>query len=561
LIDHLFRKTIGLDWYWYRVEWQARTAVHAHGVVKLSNDPGIAKLVATVYKGELASKKLITLAEQDLEEEALELDDALYDQLDQLVNAGEEARTLVNRYCNWLVNGTNPREGVDFTQITNNAQVPDPHPCGTRTLNELDNLEKVYEDLCNCCQRHICRPSGYCKNQNVPGSQCRFNYPFDLQEESELVFEEANNKVRAIFKIKRNDPYLNVHMKAALIAWKANIDFQIIFDYHAAVTYMAKYASKAERQSNSAQRIFQTVIQNASDEDTVAGRMKSIMIRTTERRDAGVGETCRMLSGWVHCKTSFKFAKVVLKVDQNQLIRNENGEFKVQNNYFFYYGNRLLLQDEYPEYNLTLPKNLIEFITAFVIKSDGLRPRHDSANTIVITWPNLPSTPNSPTYVKYCRNQLLKYAEWDYDKLALMDSGEYCQKLWTELIADPDFLQNIRQIDEGINQELVRLRQENAMMVEDELENDDWMDLSNLMPISTDDVDDSFVDRTYDWPNNPAVPAKNFQECQTYLNNQIKTLKAAGPHLDEPDLPHVDRSTLNVRRTGMTVSSTQQLKN
>jgi hypothetical protein len=43
---------------WYRFEWQSRTAIHAHGVAKLKNDPGIADLVIKVYVGRLMAQNL-----------------------------------------------------------------------------------------------------------------------------------------------------------------------------------------------------------------------------------------------------------------------------------------------------------------------------------------------------------------------------------------------------------------------------------------------------------------------------------------------------------------------
>lgn len=52
-MKHLFGGVLGLEWMWYPFEWQSRTAIHAHGVVKLKNDPGIANLVTKVYLGRL----------------------------------------------------------------------------------------------------------------------------------------------------------------------------------------------------------------------------------------------------------------------------------------------------------------------------------------------------------------------------------------------------------------------------------------------------------------------------------------------------------------------------
>jgi hypothetical protein len=40
-MKHFFGCVLDLEWMLYRFEWQSRTAINAHGVVKLKNDPGL----------------------------------------------------------------------------------------------------------------------------------------------------------------------------------------------------------------------------------------------------------------------------------------------------------------------------------------------------------------------------------------------------------------------------------------------------------------------------------------------------------------------------------------
>ena len=49
-----FKDVLDSVWIWHRYEWQSRTAIDAHGVVKIKKDPGIPRLVATTYTGRLA---------------------------------------------------------------------------------------------------------------------------------------------------------------------------------------------------------------------------------------------------------------------------------------------------------------------------------------------------------------------------------------------------------------------------------------------------------------------------------------------------------------------------
>ena len=49
----------------------------------------------------------------------------------------------------------------------------------------------------------------------------------------------------------RNDDRLNVHNIDLIIMWHANVDFQPVLSWHVVLKYIAKYASKEERRSES----------------------------------------------------------------------------------------------------------------------------------------------------------------------------------------------------------------------------------------------------------------------------------------------------------------------
>ena len=72
----------------------------------------------------------------------------------------------------------------------------------------ITNHDLDYEELCNCCQRHVCQLLGYCKSSN---NDCRFGYPFELEEKTKIVFNETSKSVRADILLKRNDKFMNVH--------------------------------------------------------------------------------------------------------------------------------------------------------------------------------------------------------------------------------------------------------------------------------------------------------------------------------------------------------------
>ena len=103
----------------------------------------------------------------------------------------------------------NPR---DPSEIVNNV-IPNPHPCSINP-NSINDSEKDYENLSNCCQRHVCRTLGYCKSNTVNG--CRFRYPFELNEKTRIDFIETGKSVKAEIILKRNNKFMNVHNRVII---------------------------------------------------------------------------------------------------------------------------------------------------------------------------------------------------------------------------------------------------------------------------------------------------------------------------------------------------------
>ena len=86
----------------------------------------------------------------------------------------------------------------------------------------------------------------YVASQVKDSPTCRFNYPQDVCNISDIQFQElSNGTVRATLNTKWNDPWLNSHQRVMPQNWRANVDLQVIIDVKACARYMAKYATKA----------------------------------------------------------------------------------------------------------------------------------------------------------------------------------------------------------------------------------------------------------------------------------------------------------------------------
>ena len=88
---HLVRKR-----HWFRYEYEGRGSIHCHGTAKLNNDPGLGQLTQTALKGFLAQK---FKDENDCSDTT---------ELDQDIEAGQNAADTVCQYVDWLLSTVNP---------------------------------------------------------------------------------------------------------------------------------------------------------------------------------------------------------------------------------------------------------------------------------------------------------------------------------------------------------------------------------------------------------------------------------------------------------------------
>ncbi len=127
-----------------------------------------------------------------------------YNEYLETIKEGDAAYYRVTSYVDTLFTAMNPK---DFS---------DPHPCCIDIQLLDENLyDSHYIELVNCTQRHVCRSEGYCKSKKKSTfNQCRFGYPFELNESTKIMFSENINKlVDAVIVLARNDPYMNPHIR------------------------------------------------------------------------------------------------------------------------------------------------------------------------------------------------------------------------------------------------------------------------------------------------------------------------------------------------------------
>jgi hypothetical protein len=342
--------TLGAEWHWYRYEFQARGSIHCHGMARLKSDPGLCKLTEIALKGYLAEK-----CEQDLDNSSVSFD----------IEQGKKASQQVCDYHDKLISTWNPELPQD-----GNWQNPQIHPCSRQYSDISENeSQSDYIDLLNTVQRHTRCSTKYCL-RHVNGStdlHCRFNYPFDCCEKTQLLFEQIHTRdntphYKAKVITKRNDPRLNNHQKTQLQGWRANCDIQVIIDHHACVEYLTKYAAKGEPRS-SVLDAFNGVISSNNDLDSEKA-VKKIMIKTLRQRDFGAQETMHLLLSLKLYSSTFHILPVNLNGSHRIETKTSESQYCAKDSLLDVYAKRKEYQESHPN---ILDINLLDFVRQFKV--------------------------------------------------------------------------------------------------------------------------------------------------------------------------------------------------
>ncbi len=77
---------------------------------------------------------------------------------------------------------------------------------------------------------------------------------------------------------KRNDPFINPHSRLQLQGWRANVDLKLILSIHAALQYIAKYASKAEIRSTTFSEILNQILSDSEPDDPILTPVQKLLL-------------------------------------------------------------------------------------------------------------------------------------------------------------------------------------------------------------------------------------------------------------------------------------------
>jgi DNA replication protein DnaC len=510
-VKHWLYDTLGAKWHWFRYEYQGRGSIHCHGTAKLNNDPGLCQLTQTALKGFLAQK---CRDENDCPDTT---------ELDQDIEAGQNAADTVCQYVDWLLSTVNPNPPDEDMWIR-----PETHPC-QRNHHDIPEHEKQsdYVDLLNMVQRHTRCSTSYClrKKSNETELKCRFHFPFHHCSQTKLEFEKIhssgdNEHYRAKIVTKRNDSRLNNHQHLQLQGWRANCDIQVVIDHYACVEYLTKYAAKGEPRSPILKQAFNSIVQNVDSNTDPRRAIKRVVMKSLGERDYAAQETMHHLLSLKLHSSSFKVMPVSL--NGSRRVRDtaniEEGESCTDYSLLDVYANR----EQYESSQNIINMNFVQFATTYKVVNNELTKLPE--NVIPRIFPTYSPNPKGPNFGLYCKYQLLRYKPWRTTQNNAWGDQEPTDDIfinsWQEFLQTPYGQSNVPDWFDKLQAVIQSQEPEDEPSDEQERTREEWMILSDLhTPF---DNSEQTPESTYDWHLDRA----NYSEQQIHeMPTWIKTNK------------------------------------
>ena len=289
-----------VDDFWYRIEWQSRGS----GVFK-----PFAIFSVFLYLSEGHIHGFLWLRN------AVRVDNVDW-------NVAEQVETIRDYFSQFLTafnaDPNRPRPETDC--LLKDYVLPD---------NRRNwDLGEDHINLCNRCQTHGALLRGECRcipAQCYKRGSCRFHFPYPVTPCPRAFVDSSGRVPRKCFAAHRNDPWLNQHSKLVLLGWRANVDMQPVLDREAAITYIAKYASKPETLSESYHAALNGFCSRLPAGLPAESAVQRLFARMAADRDISAQEAVHLLLGDHLVGCSRSFVNLNSQVDAPHALRNAVG--------------------------------------------------------------------------------------------------------------------------------------------------------------------------------------------------------------------------------------------
>jgi ATP-dependent DNA helicase PIF1 len=401
---HFLVPLLGVEHFWYRYEWQERGSGHIHGFLWLKDAPNPDEI-----NFDLLKKADIPIPDE---------------QQDKINN--------FTAYWNRIITASSPFPRQDY-----NMPLIGDHPCSIPREN-LKNTKQELADLLNWVETHTKCVAGYCLvNRKLPGQQqpqpvCRFDYPMLLRENAGIAMD---SKHRLRFEPRRNDRLLNPYNTSMILGWRANIDIKPVLSKYAAIDYIAKYASKSEKQAPAFPELLANVTSSMDGEGTAQTACQKMLNKMLGERTYSAQETAHLLLGIPLVRASATFKTVYIGPDGSNrelAVQDPDAELAAGGGE----DENLVTDDSWIQrYMNRSPEmealSLQDVLTKYSWRKSKWCTKRDKTKTVLRVYPRFSPNPEDEHYEDYCRTKVILHHPFR-DLNTIHDPDD---QLWAEIFA------------------------------------------------------------------------------------------------------------------------------
>jgi ATP-dependent DNA helicase PIF1 len=380
-LNELLHPLLGVRHFWYRYEWQERGSGHVHGFFWLDDAPKV----------------------DDIDWDVLKSADKI---------ASDEQQSKMRRFSEYwgrIITACSPNPRRD-----ENIPLIGDHPSSLERHTVLNTKEEL-ADLLNWTERHTKCTPGYCLvKRTVPGVHdpqllCRFDYPMSVRANPGVGLD-SRNRVR--FEPARNDPLLNSYNPAMIVGWRANLDIKPILSKEAAINYIAKYASKDERQAPAFPQLLASVANSMDDNGSAQMACRKTLNKMLGERSYSAQETAHLLLGIPLVRASVTFHTVYIGADggfrQVHIDNDKSSNVAEHDNSF----DRPLTGPSVMQRYIKRPPSmeslsLHDVLTKFVWTKSEWKRKKECTDTVLRIFPRFSPDPENDNYDDFCRTKLI----------------------------------------------------------------------------------------------------------------------------------------------------------
>ncbi|KAJ3505917.1 hypothetical protein NLJ89_g7163 [Agrocybe chaxingu] len=455
---HFLTPLLGIKDFWYRYEWQERGSGHIHGFLWMKDAPKVDEINFDLLK----HPGCVIPPDQ------------------------EEKMRQFTAFWDRIISTWNP-----FPHHDENQPLLGENPC-SKDRASAQYTKQELADLLNWVERHTkCMP-GYCQvkrkvtGQSEPQTFCRFDYPMALRHEAGIGLD---SKFRVRFEPRRNDRLLNTHNVAMILGWKANVDVKPVLSKDAAINYIAKYASKSEKQAPAFPELLSKVTTAMDGSATAQSACQKMLNKMLGERTYSAQETAHLLLGIPLVRASASFQTLYIGPEGGM---RELGEEDINENALEgagAEGERRVTSDSWIQRYMKRAAeleslSLHEICSKYIWKKGEWKKRRESTKVIVRTYPRFSPNPEDPRYDDYCRTKVILHHPFrSVDTFVSEDQS------WIEVYAQCRAAGHVHMADtlrcwEDENREVDKEEEDEEIMNPDvaEMDEADWQAWARLHP-------------------------------------------------------------------------------